>query len=130
MPDDGAGGAGAAADEERFRASARVVVARAIANWTDAANGPRADRASADVSAVSHARGYGVDRQSNVTFVVDAGEAAAIVETAAASSSFPEVTGITVARASAVAMAQDHAITGRAGLALPNVAIVLVGFFS
>jgi hypothetical protein len=130
MPD----GAGAGADADRFRASARAVVARAIANWTDAANGSRADRASADVSAVSHARGYGVDRQSNVTFVLDAGEVTAILETAAtsavdaASSPVPDVSGTTVARASAMAMAQDHATTGRAGLARPNVAIVLVGF--
>jgi hypothetical protein len=128
MPDGAGAGAGAAADAERFRASARAVVARAIANWTDAANESRADRAFADVSAVSHARGYGVDRQNSVTFVLDAAEVAAIPETAAASSPFPDVTGTTVARASAVAMAQDHATTGRAGLALPNVAIVLVGF--
>ena len=128
MPD-GAGAGGAAdADAERFRASARAVVTRAIANWTDAAYGSRADRASADVSAVSHACGYGIDWQSSVTFALDAAEVAAIPETTAASSPFPDVTGTTVARASAVAMAQDHATTGREGLALPNVAIVLVGF--
>jgi len=112
MPDGGEAGA----DAERLRASERAVVALAIANWTDAANGSPADRASADVSAVSHALGSGVDRQIDVTFTLDGGadaDVAAILETAAvptidaASSPFPAATGATVARASTVAMAQD-----------------------
>jgi len=104
------------ADAERLRASERAVVTLAIANWTDAANGSPADRASADVSAVLHALGSGVGRQINVTFTLDGGAAAdvaAILETAAvptidaALSPFPAATGATVARASTVAMAQD-----------------------
>ena len=137
MPDGGEAGA----DAERLRASERAVVALAIANWTDAANGSRADRPSADVSAVSHALGSGVDRKINVTFTLDGGayaDVAAILETAAvptidaASSPFPAATGATVARASTVAMAQDHAtmgsllFTGLSGeLAPPNVSMVL-----
>ena len=138
MPDGGEAGA----DAERLRASERAVVALAIANWTDAANGSRADRASADVSAVSHALGSGVDRKISVTFTLDGGayaDVAAILETAAAlptiyaaSSPFPAATGATVARASTVAMAQDHAtmgsllFTGLSGeLAPPNVSMVL-----
>jgi len=100
MPDGGEAGA----DAERLRASERAVVALAIANWTvwtDAANGSPADRASADVSAVSHALGSGVGRQINVTFTLDGGadaDVAAILETAAvptidaASSPFPAAT--------------------------------------
>ena len=104
------------ADAERLRASERAVVTLAIANWTDAANGSPADRASADVSAVLHALGSGVGRQINVTFTLDGGadaDVAAILETAAvptidaASSPFPAAIGATVARASTVAMAQD-----------------------
>ena len=133
------------ADAERLRASERAVVALAIANWTvwtDAANGSPADRASADVSAVSHALGSGVGRQINVTFTLDGGadaDVAAILETAAAwptidaaSSPFPAATGATVARASTVAMAQDHATMGSllfaclsGELAPPNVSMVL-----
>jgi len=138
MPDGGEAGA----DAERLRASERAAVALAIANWTDAANGSRADRASADVSAVSHALGSGVDRKINVTFTLDGGayaDVAAILETAAAlptidaaSSPFPAATGATVARASTVAMAQDHATMGSllfaclsGELAPPNVSMVL-----
>ena len=44
------------ADAERLLASERAVVTLAIANWTDAANGSPADRASADVSAVARSR--------------------------------------------------------------------------
>ena len=111
------------ADAERLRASERAVVALAIANWTDAANGSRADRASADMSAVSHALGSGVDRQINVTFALDGGadaDVVAILETAAVltpipdatSSPFLAATGATVTRTSTVAMAQDHATMG------------------
>jgi len=142
MPDGGEAGA----DAERLRASERAVVALAIANWTvwtDAANGSRADRASADVSAVSHALGSGVDRQINVTFALDGGadaDVVAILETAAVltptpdatSSPFLAATGATVTRTSTVAMAQDHAtmgsllFTGLSGeLAPPNVSMVL-----
>ena len=129
------------ADAERLRASERAVVTLAIANWTDAANGSPADRASADVSAVLHALGSGVGRQINVTFTLDGGadaDVAAILETAAvptidaASSPFPAATGATVARASTVAMAQDHATMGSllfaclsGELAPPNVSMVL-----
>jgi hypothetical protein len=96
-------GSAAGADAERLRASDRAVVARAIANWTDAANGSRAAarRASADVSAVSHALGYGVERQ--------------ILETAdmLPSPFLAAATGTIVARASTVAMAaQNHATKG------------------
>lgn len=41
---------------------ARAAVTRDIASWTNAANRSRADRASADVSAVLHVRGYGVEQ--------------------------------------------------------------------
>jgi hypothetical protein len=94
-------GSAAGADAERLRASDRAVVARAIANWTDAANGSRARRASADVSAVSHALGYGVERQ--------------ILETAdmLPPPFLAAATGTIVARASTVAMAaQNHATKG------------------
>ena len=137
MPDGGEAGA----DAERLRASERAAVALAIANWTDAANGSPADRASADVSAVLHALGSVVGRQINVTFTLDGGadaDVAAILETAAvptidaASSPFPAATGATVARASTVAMAQDHATMGSllfaclsGELAPPNVSMVL-----
>ena len=93
------------------------------------------------MSAVSHALGSGVDRQIDVTFTLDGGadaDVAAILETAAvptidaASSPFPAATGATVARASTVAMAQDHATMGSllfaclsGELAPPNVSMVL-----
>ena len=139
MPDGGEAGA----DAERLRASERAVVALAIANWTDAANGSRADRASADDRAVSQALGYGVDWQINVTLCLVCGAAAevAILETApttmpvdvASFSPFVvEVAAATAARASTMAMAQDHAATGSSlllpchsrELALANVSMV------
>ena len=139
MPDGGSAGV----DAERLRASARAAVARAIANCTDAANGFPADRASADDRAVSQALGYGVDWQINVTLCLVCGAAAevAILETApttmpvdvASFSPFVvEVAAATAARASTMAMAQDHAATGSSlllpchsrELALANVSMV------
>jgi len=127
MPDGGSVGV----DAERLRASACAAVARAIANCTDAANGSAADRASADDRAVSQALGYGVDWQINVTFcfclVGGAADEVAILETApavpvdvASLSPFAvEVAAAGAARASTMAMAQDHAATGSSLLLLP-----------
>jgi hypothetical protein len=85
-----------------------------MANCTDAANGSVVD--AGDESAVSHALGYGVDRQMAETFVLDGGDAAetAFVEASSMTATLLwllaaiAVADSTVERASRiVAMARD-----------------------
>jgi hypothetical protein len=87
---------GGADPAERFRARARADAARDMVNCMDPTNGLPADWAAPEASAASHASGYGVDWQINVTLFPVGG---------ASSSPFPASAATTVvARASTMAM--------------------------